>query len=96
MPGYIKKAFLVFHQYICDNKPCHTPHPYTPPSYGKKVQLAKQESTEPKLPKKEITTVWQVVGRLLYYVKAIDNNLLISLNTVAVQQDKATKYTIEF
>ena len=51
------------------------------------------ESTEPKLSEKEITTVRQVVGRLLYYTRAIDNNLVMSLNTIAVQQDKATTNT---
>ena len=35
----------------------------------------------------------QVVGRILYYARAIDNNLLMSLNNVAVQQEKATTYT---
>ena len=65
MPGYIKKALILF-QHPDNYKPCHTPHPYTPPSYGRKVQLAKQERNEPRLPEKEITEVRQVVGRILY------------------------------
>ena len=93
MPGYIKKTLLLFGKKSDIYRPCHTPHPYTPPSYGKKVQIAVQESTAPILPPADITEIQQVVGRVLYYGRAIDNNLLMSLNTVASQQSKATEHT---
>ena len=55
--------------------------------------MAKQESEEPLLNKKENTRVWQVVGKVLFYARAIYSNLLMGLNTIALQQENATACT---
>ena len=45
IPGYIIKALIAFQRDT--KKTCHTPHPYTPPSYNQKVKLAKVQKVNP-------------------------------------------------
>ena len=52
--------------------------------------MAKTESTQPLLDKKDNTKVRQVVGKILFYARAITNNLMMGLNTIAIQQEDAT------
>ena len=92
MPGYIGKALHQF-QHKPPEKITFTSHPYTPPTYGLKVQMAKRESEEPLLDKKDNTRVRQVVGKVLFYARAINSNLLMGLNTIASQQENATART---
>ena len=92
MPGYVKKALCQFKHILPDDFTL-TSHPYTPPVYGQKVQIAQQESSAPLLPPDENTKIRQVVGKCLFYARAIDNNLLMGLNSIATQQDKATDRT---
>ena len=69
-----------------------TLHPYVVPVYGKKVQLAQQESTSPKLSTDKILRVRQVVGIFLIYTGEIDNNQLSSLNVISTQQENAMQH----
>ena len=65
MPGYKHKAL---HQ-LQNEDPfmfTFTSHPYTPPTYGLKVQMVKMESEEQLLDKKDNTKVRQVVGKVLF------------------------------
>ena len=50
MPGYVRKAMTQF-QHNFPETFTMTTHPYTPPVYGKKVQLAQQDSLAPLLDK---------------------------------------------
>ena len=43
----------------------------------------------------EILKVQQVVGSILYYSRAVDVTVLMSLSTIASEQAKATGHTIE-
>ena len=82
MPGCVTNALFQF-QHLLPDDFTMTSHPYTAPVYGQKVQIAQQESTEPLLNKQDNTKVRQVVGKFLFYARAIDNNLLMGLNTLA-------------
>ena len=62
MPGYLQKALHQF-QHEAPDSLTFSSHPYTPPTYGVKVQMAKVESTAPLLDKKYNTRVRQVVGK---------------------------------
>ena len=44
--GYVKEALSKF-QYATGEMKWFSPFPYTPPQYGKKVQLAKVDKSEP-------------------------------------------------
>ena len=92
MPGYLPKALNQF-QHEAPDGFTFSSHPFTPPTYGLKVQMAKQESEEPLLDKQKNTRIRQVVGKILFYARAIDSNLLMGLNTIATQQENATART---
>ena len=92
MPGYLPKALYQF-QHDATDSFTFSSHPYTPPTYGLKVQMAKVEITVPTLNKKENTRIRQVVGKILFYAQAIDSNLLMGLNTIASQQENETART---
>ena len=92
IPGYLPKALHQF-QHEFPNSFTFASHPYTPPKYGLKVQMEKMESTEPLLDKKDNTKIRQVFGKVLFYSRAIDKNMLMSLKTIASQQENATART---
>lgn len=89
MPGYALRSLGKFQHPLPDDFTMSS-HPYVVPVYGKKAQLAKQESTAPKITDTDTLRVRQVVGRFLFYAQAIDNNLLMALNTISIQQKNAT------
>ena len=70
-----------------------SPHKHREIQYGAKVQKALDENTSPPLDAKGINRVQQIVGALLYYVRAVDNKLLVALNAVGMQQSAATEQT---
>ena len=53
------------------------------------------EDTTREASKEEIIKVQQVVGRILYYVRAVDLTVLMSLSTIASEQEKSIGHTIE-
>ena len=75
------------------NKPQHSPHQHRPIVYGAKTQPALEQDTSPKLDSAGITRVQRIVGALLYYARAVDNKLLVSLSAIGSQQAAATTNT---
>ena len=45
-------------------------------------QTAIQPDTSPLLPPHQKTKIQQIVGFLLYYAKALDNTMMVALNTI--------------
>ena len=60
--------------------------------YGAKVQYAK-EDTAPLLSATQIKHIERVVGKFLYYGRAIDNTMLHALNDIASTKNKGTQTT---
>ena len=48
MPGYVKQALLKFHHEF--SKTTHSPSPFNQPVYGKKIQMATIDNTNPMTP----------------------------------------------
>ena len=46
MVGYVKDALLKF-QHVSKEVKCYGPSPYTPPQFGKTIQMAKVDTTQP-------------------------------------------------
>ena len=92
MPGYIEKTLLRF-GHKSPTRPQHSPHQWDRPIYGAPIQFTKPDSTAPLLLPPEITRVQQIVGTLLYYARAIDNTMLVALNSIASEQSTATTDT---
>jgi hypothetical protein len=72
-----------------------SPHKHRPIQYGAKEQYANNEvDTSPKLDAKGIKWVQAINGALLYYARAVDNRLLLTLNAIGVQQAAPTENTL--
>ena len=72
----------------------YSPHRWSTPTYGAKVQYAPSDDDAPLLDPPSLTRVQQIVGMLLYYAMALDNTMLVALGSIAGQQAKATTATM--
>ena len=62
---------------------------------GSEAQAPLPPDASPKLDVKGIKRIQQIVGRILYYARAVDMTVLAALSTIAIDQTKATKRTME-
>lgn len=93
MPGYIERTLHRFH-HPAPNKPQHSPHAWTAPHYGAPTQYAESPDTSTPLSASNTTLLQQILGTLLYYARAVDNTLLVAINTLASTQTKGTEATL--
>ena len=93
MPDYVKRALLCF-CHVLKSKSQRSPHRWTEPKYGAKVQYATTDQS-PLLDPTDITFVQQVLGTFLYYARAVDNTMLVAINELGTQQSKGTKNTLQ-
>ena len=93
MEGYIKQALLEF-EHAEPRTPHHAPSRYTPPQFGSRIQYAKVDETE-LLPKEKITFIQKVVGKLLYYARAVDPTMLHAINDISLNTAKGTEATLD-
>jgi hypothetical protein len=94
MPGYVERAL----QRFAHSKPtCHepSPHAWTQPQYGAKVQYATTPDETPCLDVKNTTLVQMVLGTFLFYARAVDVTMLKAIGTLATQQAHPTKHTMQ-
>ena len=89
MPDYIPDALKRF-KHERPGKVQLSPHPHTPPNYGAKQQYAKEEVEEPEVSKDEKLFVQQVLGTFLYYARAVDSTMLVTLSAIASEQAAIT------
>jgi hypothetical protein len=93
MLGYIEKALVRFNHAPPD-KSQNQPHPHTVPIYGATIQYAKHIGQSSAATKANQKYIRQVVGVLLYYARAVDPTLLVTLSTLASAQAAPTEYTM--
>ncbi len=94
MPSYVEKALQRF-QHTTPTWPQHAPHAWIPPQYGAHTQLTAPIDTSPNLDKTQIKRLQQIIGVFLYYGRALDLTMLVSLGTLAAAQTKGTQATVE-
>ena len=75
MSGYIKRALTRFCLPL-PIQPQHSPHEWSAPSYGTKIQLSKLPDTTTLLPLSGKQRVQEVVGILLYSLKFASSTLV--------------------
>ncbi len=92
MPGYIPKVLEKL-QHPQPAQPEHAPHKSKPISYELKVQLVEPEDASPKLGKTEMTRIQQIVSALLFYARAVDPTMPVTIGILASQQASATEAT---
>ncbi len=90
MPKYIP-ALLERQQHPAPKRAVHAPHPYNAPQFGKSNQLIPLPDTFELLSAEGIKRVQQIVGSLLYYSRAVDCTMGVTLSTLSSEQSKATK-----
>jgi hypothetical protein len=93
MPGYIAKKLQEYNHITSKNiQTC----PYTPApkQFGSEAQRPLPPDSSPRLDKKGIRRVQQIVGSILYYARAVDMTVLMALSTLAIEQTKATEQTL--
>ena len=89
MPGYVKKAIIRF-EHIASFLHQYSPHPYTAPKYGAKVQYADIIAADPNLTPEQKKFVQQVVGVFLFYGRTIDSTMLAAIGSIACALSTAT------
>jgi hypothetical protein len=94
IPGYIKEA-LHKYEHAAPTGPEHAPHTWNPPVYGTKTQHVEDENNSPALSATDVSKLQQLTGTLLYYTRAIDPTLIVSINVLASEQTKATADTAD-
>ncbi len=70
------------------------PYSPEPKKFGTEAQSPLPPDSSPKLEAKGIKRVQQIVGSILYYVRAVDMTVLMALSAIAVEQTKATEKTM--
>jgi hypothetical protein len=91
MPQYVTKALAKF-RHQPPRVPQHSPHPWTAPAYGQKVQFATSDES-PLLDAKATQQIQAIAGTFLYYARAVDSTILVALNEISNQQAKPTMLT---
>ena len=80
IPLYVDAALLQFLH--LKRRQQNSPHPYAQPIFGTKFQYATPADDSPILPDERLKYTQQVVGVFLYYGRAIDNTILVSLGEI--------------
>ena len=93
MKGYVKQALEEL-KHIFTGKHHYTPSKIDRPDYRAKVQFTKIDTATP-LSLTQIKHIKRVVGKFLYYARAIDNTMLNTLNDTQSSKRKSTQTTWE-
>ena len=89
MPGYIKRALQQF-KHSKPKKSKDATHCWIKPTYSKLMQFAEVDNS-PFLDAGNKKRIQEVLGTLLYYAQAVNNTMLVALNSIAAQQAANTK-----
>ena len=92
MPNYVRKALHKF-EHQQPKRPQHAPHKHNIPQYGVAIQLTEPLDQTKPLSKERRNRIQQIVGTFLYYARAVDPTMLVSLSTLSSKQSRATKAT---
>jgi hypothetical protein len=94
MPAYVVKQ-LTKYNHVAPLKPQHCPYSPSPIKYGKGNRSPSPLDKSPHLVKAQKKSVQQIVGRFLYYVRAVDPTILMALLEIASQQAAPTENTMK-
>jgi len=94
MPGYVERALQRFN-HPKPTRQQHAPHAWQKPKYGAKTQYATLPDNSEPLQSIDTKYVQEVLGTLLYYARAVDCTMLTAIGSIATQQAKPTKKTMD-
>lgn len=93
MPGYIERALERF-DHPKPKRPQDNPFKYLAPEYGAKTQYAIEADTSEELDEKGKKRIQEILGTLLYYGRAVDPTILVTISHLSTQQAKPTINTM--
>jgi hypothetical protein len=91
MPGYVANVLNKF-RHATPKQPQDIPSKYITPSYGAKTQYVTKDET-PLLSSKQCTNIQKITGSVIYYTRAVDRTVLMTLNDIATEQTNDTEKT---
>ncbi len=94
MPDYIKKK-LQEYSHVIPSRIQMCPYSPEPKKIGSEAQAPFPPNASSKLDEKGIKRIQKIVGSILHYARAVDMTVLAGLSTIAINQTKATKRTME-
>ena len=94
IPKYVVKA-LQHLKHTLLVKPVHSPSIFVPPVYSTKTQYVEPKLKHTSLPSATKIFVQQVARTFLYYDRAIDNTMLVTIRDLDHQQASPTTSTID-
>lgn len=92
MKGYVKQALTELEHELTSNRHQGAPSQIVRPEYGAKIQYVKEDASTP-INNKRIKRIQRIIGKFLYYARAIDNTILHALNDIATMVSKAITNT---
>ena len=93
MDDYVAQALSEF-QHSMPKVPYHAPSKYVAPAYGQRVQYAAVDESSLLAPGK-IKFIQQVIGKLLYYARAVDPTMLHAINDISIKTARGTEATLK-
>ena len=94
MPGYIKKKLQEYRHVVPDRlQSC--PYAPEPKQFGATAQAPAPPDDTPKLNNPGTKRVQNIVGSIFYYAHTVDMTVLMALGSIAMEQTKATDWTLE-
>jgi hypothetical protein len=94
MPAYVKKQ-LTKYSHVAPLKPQHCLYAANPIKYCRDNQAPSPLDESPCLNKSQKKCIQQIVGSFLYYARAVDPTILMTLLEIALQQAAPTENTME-
>jgi hypothetical protein len=96
MPGYLSTMLLEL-KHPAPKRPQFAPYPATPRHYGKQFLTLPDDDEEPPditpLSPDDAKRIPKIVGKLLYYARAVDGTLNVALSSPSSKQTKPTADT---
>ena len=93
MPGYVIRQLLKY-KHEKSKRDQHSPYQAPIKHYGKDAQNPLPDDDTPRLKEEGVKRVQKEVGSILYYARDVDLTVLMALSSIAAQQSKATKKTM--
>ena len=85
MPGYLPRALEQFN-HPSPIRPQYAPHKWSRPNYGQKIQYVQPGDDTSRLDVKGQQQVQAIVGKFLYYGRAVDPTVLTAIGDISTAQ----------
>jgi hypothetical protein len=94
MPGYVTDALHQF-QHHKPTRSTNAPSPWIAANYGVKGQMTKPADNTTDMDSTQLLHLQTVVGKFLYYQRAVKPTMQHALSTLATQQTTGTQRTMD-